>query len=119
MGFVKVRGLIGRTTEELEEIEFLVDTGSFYTTVPQAIAQRLGLPVVTRDQVITADSRTVETPLTFAHVRLLDRSAAVPVGIMEVPMPLLGATALEGLGFKVDPVTGQLEPTRPFGLAAL
>ena len=38
---------------------------------------------------------------------------------MEVPMPLLGATALEVLGLKVDPVGETLEHSRPFGPAAL
>jgi len=38
---------------------------------------------------------------------------------MDVPMPLLGATALEILGLKVNPVEETLEPSRPFGPAAL
>lgn len=39
------------------------------------------------------------------------------MGIMNVPEPLLGASALEGLGIKVDPTTGRLEHSRPYGLA--
>jgi predicted aspartyl protease len=38
---------------------------------------------------------------------------------MDVPMPLLGASALESLGLKVDPVEEVLEHSRPFGPAAL
>jgi predicted aspartyl protease len=38
---------------------------------------------------------------------------------MDVPLPLLGFSALETLGFKVDPVEGRLEETRPFAAGAL
>jgi predicted aspartyl protease len=55
----------------------------------------------------------------MAYMKLLDRDGALPVAIMEVPEPLLGVTALEGLGLRVDPVTGKLEYSRPYGLAAI
>ena len=38
---------------------------------------------------------------------------------MTVPMPLLGASALEILGFKVNSTEETLEYSRPFGPAAL
>lgn len=41
------------------------------------------------------------------------------MAIMEVPEPLLGVTTLEGLGLKVDPTTGKLEYSRPYGVAIL
>jgi len=36
---------------------------------------------------------------------------------MDSPEPILGVTVLEGLGVKVDPVTGKLEYSRSYGLA--
>ena len=41
------------------------------------------------------------------------------VAAMNVPMPLLGASALEVLGMKVDTVSEVLEHSRPFGPSAL
>jgi predicted aspartyl protease len=52
-------------------------------------------------------------------MKLLDREGALPIAIMETPEPLLGVTALEGLGLKVDPTTGELQHSRPYGLAAI
>ncbi|MEM0481966.1 MAG: aspartyl protease family protein [Nitrososphaerota archaeon] len=119
MGYVRVKGLIGRRKEKLKEIEFLVDTGAFYTIVPPGLAAELGLEPQEIASLVLADSRTVEAEITVAYIKLLDREGVVPVAILETPEPLLGATALEGLGLRVDPATGALEHSRPYGLAAL
>ncbi|MBI2305000.1 MAG: hypothetical protein HYU86_09700 [Chloroflexi bacterium] len=126
MGFVLVKGLTGKDAETAREVEFLIDSGSFYTLLPPGLAHDLGIalpgkgivPSVTT-RVMMADSRTLEMGVGIAYLRLPDREAAVPVGMMEVSLPLLGVTALEGLGLKIDPVGGTVEPTRPFGPAAL
>jgi len=58
-------------------------------------------------------------PVGVAYLRLEGREGGVILAGMDVPMPLLGATALEILGLKVNPVEEKLEPSRPFGPAAL
>ncbi len=119
MGFVKVAANIGISRDNLQEIEFLVDTGSFYTLLPPDLAESTGIdfPVTTR--VVMADSREAEVRVGVAYLRLNDREGGIIVATMNVPMPLLGASALEILGLKVDPVAEVLEHTRPFGPAAL
>ena len=119
MGLTKAKAEIGINEANLREVEFLVDTGSFYTFLPPAMAKELGIafPVIT--EVITADSRKSRVPVGVAYMKLLDREAGIILGTMDVPRPLLGASALEVLGFKVNPVTEKLEHTRPFGPAAL
>ena len=119
MGFVKVAGLIGRSREELREVTFLADSGSFYTLMGPSLAQELGIEATVTGPVVLADSRTIQIGLAMAYLRLRDREGAVPVGILEVPEPLLGVTALEALGLKVNPVEGTLEETRAFGPAVL
>jgi clan AA aspartic protease len=119
LGYVRVKGLIGRRRGEAEEVEFLVDTGSFYTVIPPALAEELKIKAVERAELILADKRRVEAGITVAYMKLLDRDGVLPVAIMDSPEPLLGATALEGLGLRVDPVTGKLEHSRPYGLAAI
>jgi clan AA aspartic protease len=119
MGYVRVKGLIGGAQEQAQEVEFLTDTGAFYTLLPAALAQMVGMTLTHKTGVITADKREVTIGVGAAYLRLSDREAVVLVGVMDVPMPLLGVSALEALGFKVDPVAGTLEPTRPFGPAAL
>ncbi len=76
--------------------------------------EELGLHLPLLERVTTADNHDVTIEAGVAHIRIDGRDGATQVGKMDVPMPLLGAVALESLGFKVDPVNGVLEPSRPF-----
>ena len=119
MGLVKANALIGVNREDLHEVEFLVDTGSLYTFLTPELASTLGIDLPLTSTVILADQRTKEVPVGVAYLSLEGREGGVILAVMDVPMPLLGATALEILGLKVNPVEETLEPTRPFGPAAL
>jgi predicted aspartyl protease len=114
MGLVKVTGQIGRTADELVEVEFLVDTGGFFTAIPPRLGEQLGLIPGHPGQTQIADSSIVDVELTWAHLRLNGREGPVPVEVIEVPGPMLGVTALEALGMKVNPVSGELEVIWPF-----
>jgi len=114
MGSVKVTARIGRSREETREVELMVDTGAFYTILPPSLCRQLGLSLPLRERVVTADNRTLEISLGSAHIELNGRDAGILVGSLDVPAPLLGVSALEALGFKVHPVDGTLEVTRPF-----
>ena len=114
MGIVKAKGLIGRSREELVEVEFLVDTGGFYTAISPELRDRLALPRGLQEQTQLADKSIVDVEVTIAHLRLNGRQGAVPIEVMNVPMPLLGVSALEALGMKVNPVSGELEVIWPF-----
>ena len=119
MGIVNVRASIGRSREELQDTEFLVDTGSLYTFLPPDTLSELGITPTVTTTVILANSETQEVGLAIAYMRLMGREGGIPVGSMDVPMPLLGATALEILGLKGNPVGETLEHSRPFGPMAL
>lgn len=119
MGFVRVKGLIGRSQESAQEVEFLVDTGSWYTVISPDLASDLGITPTVVTQAILANSSRVEMGTSMAYLRLSDREGAVPVGILEVPYPLLGVSSLEALGLKVNPVDETLEHKWPFGPAVL
>ena len=114
MGLVKVIGQIGRTPGEVTEVEFLVDTGGFYTAIPPRLREQLRLIPGHPGQTQIADSSIVDVELTWAHLRLNGREGPIPVEIIEVPEPMLGVTALEALGMKVNPVSGELEIIWPF-----
>ncbi len=66
-----------------------------------------------------ADKRTKEARIGQAYFKLLDREGIFSVAVMDAPEPLLGITVLEGLGLRVDPVTGRVEHSRAYGLAAI
>ncbi len=119
MGLVKVKAHIGLRQDSLQEVEFLVDTGSFYTFLPPGLADGLGISFPVASKIVLADSRTAEARVGVAYLRLMDREGGILVASMGVPMPLLGASALEALGLNVNPVDERLEYSRPFGPAAL
>lgn len=119
MGFVRVEGMFGRDESDLQAVTFLVDTGSFYTILSPGVAAALRLQTTTPGPVVLADSRIAQIALGMAYLRLSDREGGVPIGVMQVSEPLLGVTALEALGLKVNPSDGTLEHSRPFGPAAL
>ena len=119
MGLDKAKALIGPNPEDPHEVEFLVDTGSLYTFLTPELASNLGIDLPLTSTVILADQRTKEVPVGVAYLRLEGREGGVILAVMDVPMPLLGATALEIPGLKVNPVEETLEPSRPFGPGAL
>lgn len=114
MGTVRITARIGSSREATREVELLVDTGAFYTILPPGLCEEMGLSLPPRERVVTVDNRRVEISLGLAHIEIDGREAGILVGSLDVPMPLLGVSALEALGFKVNPVDGSLEPTRPF-----
>jgi predicted aspartyl protease len=116
---VQIAAQIGKDRDSLREIIFLVDTGAFYTVLSSDLAGELGIETPLQVPVALADGRTIEIGLGVAYLRALDREGGVPVGVMDAPMPLLGVTALEALGLKVNPVDQTLEHARPFGPALL
>ncbi len=92
----------------------MVDSGAFYTILAPSLCEELGLSLPLRERVVTADNRALEIAMGPAHIEVDGREAGILVGSLDVPMPLLGVSALEALGFQVNPVDGTLEPTRPF-----
>ena len=94
-------------------------TRVFYTFLPSDLAESMGIDFPVTSRVVLADSREAEVRVGVAYLRLEDREGGIMVATMNVPMPLLGASALEILGLKVDPVTEVLEHSRPFGPSAL
>jgi predicted aspartyl protease len=114
MGEVKALARIGRTPARLVEIEFLVDTGTLYAYISPPLCDELGIDLVVPRRSIMADSRMLDVPMGIACIEVDGRDAPIIVGSLDVPLPLLGCEALEGLGFKVNPVDQVLEPARPF-----
>ncbi len=120
MGYVDVPVILGSPKGTPQrEVDFLVDTGACHSAIPKELADELHLEAAGEVAVTLADKRMVKAPISLAYMKLLDRESILPVVIIDVPKPLLGTTALEGLGLKVDPVSGKLEYSRSFGAALL
>ena len=94
------------------QVETLADTAATFTKIPRSVARELGLEDIYETTVELGDGRTVTRRLALADVQIENVRRPVLVAIAEDgERPLLGYTALETLGFKVNPVTHRLEKT--------
>ncbi len=120
MGYVDVCATVGNPKQTLtEQTQFLVDTGAFHSAIPKIMAENLPLEIAGEISFTLPDKREVKAPIALAYMKVLDRESIVPVVIVDLPKPLLGVSALEGLGLRVDQVAGNVEHSRPFGAALL
>jgi len=103
----------------VKSVEFLADTGAYYTIIPPKLAEELNIKPIAKTKLTLADKRVVEVDISLAYIKILDRDGVFNIAIMDVPKPLLGVSTLEGLGIKVDQTTGKFEYSRPYGLALI
>lgn len=94
--------------------EMLIDTGATYTCLPAKIAEDFGLPFIVKTKVSMADGREVEADYSAAYIEINGRGDVTEVRIFEVVEPVIGCSTLEALGLSIDPVSGELKPTRGF-----
>ncbi|MEO8456900.1 MAG: retropepsin-like aspartic protease [Chloroflexota bacterium] len=86
----------------------IVDTGASWTTIPTAMADDLGLPVIGKQCVNTANG-TVEVEHRFARVEYADKVSVADVLVSDgYPGVLLGALTLEGMALADDPKNKRL-----------
>jgi clan AA aspartic protease len=113
MGQFSVHVAVAHPTDptRVAEVELFVDTGATLSWVPREVLNQLGVPRLPRRSFLVADGRTIERDTAGAVVRLNGREANVTVVVAEPgDGHLLGATALESLGFSVDPIGQRLIP---------
>jgi clan AA aspartic protease len=93
------------------QIDAIVDTGAFYTTLPRAVLEELGVEPLGTRRFQLADGKLVEMDYGQAWVTVEGERVItiVAFGSDEGPM-LLGAYTLEGLALAVDPVGERLIP---------
>ena len=115
MGFTYVNVTVhGRKASR--DIKMLVDTGSTYIVLNPEVIRELGLIETPYSIELTlADKRRVKTKLYLAEVEVRGRKGPAFIAELNVPTPILGVYALETLGFKVNPRTGELEEVSPEG----
>jgi len=99
------------------EVEALIDTGATYPALPVDLIERLGLTFLREVDGEVAGGTTRLRLYGIVLVQIEDRIAICP--IIERPRgttPIIGVTALEQMGFRVDPVTGKLVKGLPLML---
>lgn len=95
-------------------LEVLVDTGATFSGLPAPILRDLGIEPEERGEAILADGRKIEREYAIIGLELEGKRRRVPVAFKEDGSKgVIGATALEILGFSVDLIERKLVPKPP------
>jgi aspartyl protease family protein len=95
-----------------DEIILLVDTGAIFSSVPRHILEKLDIRPIGRRGLRIYGGDVVERDIGGLVFEYGGNRAMAPVIFGETKdASVLGATALEALGYQVDPATKQLKPT--------
>ncbi|KKU80837.1 MAG: hypothetical protein A2700_00950 [Candidatus Blackburnbacteria bacterium RIFCSPHIGHO2_01_FULL_44_64] len=93
--------------------EFLVDSGAFFTVVPEKMVKDLGLKPERTQEFSLADGKTIKRKLGNALIKFRNDEIAVPVVLGEKDdSPLMGALTLEAMGLMLDPFSRKLYPAK-------
>ena len=117
MGLFRVRVVVYNLDDERrsQEIELVVDTGATYPVIPAPVAERLGIRASDDMTFTLANGTRLARKVGWAGLAYDGRKTHTRVvfgGAEDVS--LLGAFALEGLGYEVDPIAKALRPATQF-----
>ncbi len=93
------------------EVEVLVDTSRMFGILPAALLQSLGVEPVARWRFESASGSAQVRQV--ADIAVLYRNSLGPTRVIfgeENETPVLGSHALDSLGLRLDPDTGELKP---------
>ena len=111
MGLTNVRVTIVNPADEsrMKETEMIVDTGSILTWVSEASLTEIGITRKWEKEFRTIEGHLVRRSTGIGIIRYKGVEGAVELVFGAAKdAQVLGITALEGLGFLVDPVTDEL-----------
>ena len=96
------------------EVEMLVDTGAILTLVPRPVLEQLGVRPSGKRVFQTIEGRPIEREVGVVDMEVAGQQPPGPVPVIfgnPDDGAVLGVTALESMGLKVDPSAGTLTPT--------
>ena len=96
---------------KVQDIEMVVGTGAFYTTLPAGLLRSLGIEPRGKCRVPQADGRGIDLDYGQARATIDGESVITLVVFGEDDSPaLLGTYTLDGLALEVDPIEQRLVP---------
>ena len=96
---------------KVQDIEAIVGTGAFYTTLPAGLLRSLGIEPRGKRRVPQAGGRGIYLDYGQAWASIDGKSVITLVVFGEDDSPvLLGTYTLDGLALEVDPIKQQLVP---------
>ena len=102
-----------RDQTQWQKLDLVADTGAIFSVIPSSTLEQLGITPYAEETFHLADGSPIRRQLGDVFIRIDGKARTVPTIFGETTdTPLLGVTALEILGFAVDPRTRKLEPTK-------
>ena len=96
-----------------QRLDLSADTGAIFSVIPKSTLDQLGITPYAEETFQLADGSEIQRPLGDVFIRIDGKARTVPTIFGEpTDTPLLGVTALEILGYAIDPRTRKLEPTK-------
>lgn len=112
MGITYIKGRV-RGPKGERDVRFLVDSGTTYTLLPEAVWKAIGLEPKREHTFVLADGRTLVRKVSECYLILPQGEAHTPVILGEADdEALLGVVTLEILGLVLNPFKRTLEPMR-------
>jgi aspartyl protease family protein len=94
-----------------ERLEFLIDTGAFYSVIPANVLRKLGIKPHSRRTFTLADGSQITRRIGDVLFGFDGRRGASPVIFgQKDDSTLLGSVSLEALGLMIDPLKRELRP---------
>ncbi|MCI0342866.1 MAG: retroviral-like aspartic protease family protein [Planctomycetales bacterium] len=94
-----------------ESVECLVDSGAYFSVLPQAVLNRLGIVPFAEQEFRLANGEKIVRKKGTAHFRYKRRSGGADVLFGDSgDSNLLGTLTLEALGLSLDPLRRELRP---------
>lgn len=113
MGFTNIKVFVGNPVELTRgrEVEFLIDTGAYYALIPRAILEEIAVPPMAERAFTLANGQQIRRQVGVANLMYKGQPGGTLVIFGEEgDMTVMGVLGLESMGYKVDPVKGELEP---------
>ncbi len=116
---VRVRVFSLQDDKRSREVELTVDTGATYPVLPRGLAEGVGVRLVERRTFVLANGERIERDVGYVGMEYEGRRCATLVVLGEPgDASLVGALALEALGYEVDPASRTLRPATQYLMPA-
>jgi aspartyl protease family protein len=115
MGITEVAVEVSNPRDQTQwrKLDLIADIGAIFSVIPKSTLEQLGITPYAQETFHLANGSEIRRGLGDVFIRIDGKSRTVPTIFGEPnDTPLLGVTALEILGFAVDPRTRKLEPTK-------
>ena len=108
--FVKVKVSNPARPKKNAVHELLVDSGAVYSLMPVKELKKLGIKAVREEVFSLGNGETVTKKVGNALFEFDGKIGAAPIIFGDEGVYLLGVTALEAMGFMLDPLRRELKP---------